>query len=128
LTTNSKVDVAALPEPARDDVVGSDGYVAPASVTQRRVARLWSDVLGVPQVGLYDNFFDLGGNSLALAKLHSRIVAMFGAEVPITMLFEHTTVAAQARELHGDNGQPSRPRRAAVARRPRYRSGVNEVA
>ncbi|GGS23237.1 hypothetical protein GCM10010269_72630 [Streptomyces humidus] len=108
LTTSGKVDHAALPRPERADLVGNVGHVAPGNDTERKVAALWSEVLGLPEISVHDTFFDLGGNSLALAKLHSRIVAAFGRELPITALFEHPTVSALARAL-GAATEPGRP-------------------
>ncbi|MBN0047118.1 amino acid adenylation domain-containing protein [Streptomyces actuosus] len=108
LTTSGKVDHAALPRPERADLVGGVGHVAPGNDTERKVAALWSEVLGLPSISVYDTFFDLGGNSLALAKLHSRIVAAFGRELPVTALFEHPTVSALARVL-GAAAEPGRP-------------------
>ncbi|MFF8401016.1 amino acid adenylation domain-containing protein [Streptomyces sp. NPDC015684] len=108
LTTSGKVDHAALPRPERADLVGNVGHVAPGNDTERKVAALWSEVLGLPEISVHDTFFDLGGNSLALAKLHSRIVAAFGRELPITALFEHPTVSALARAL-GAATEPGHP-------------------
>ncbi|MFJ4030612.1 amino acid adenylation domain-containing protein [Streptomyces griseoluteus] len=137
LTTSGKVDHAALPRPERADLVGTVGHVAPGNDTERKVAALWSEVLGLPDISVHDTFFDLGGNSLALARLHSRIVSAFGRELPITTLFEHPTVSALARALgtatgHGHSaglpegpGHPKRPVRSARAvRRGRRRPGA----
>ncbi|MEV8033710.1 amino acid adenylation domain-containing protein [Streptomyces sp. NPDC086182] len=135
LTTSGKVDHAALPEPGRTDLVGAAGFTAPGNGTERRVAALWSDVLGLPEVGVHDNFFDLGGNSLVLAKLHSRLVVAFGRDIPITLLFEHTTVSSLARALSPENGPASQPgasRRSRAAgrqaRRDRRRGNGTEGA
>ncbi|MGC0361258.1 acyl-coenzyme A synthetase/AMP-(fatty) acid ligase/acyl carrier protein [Streptomyces sp. SAI-124] len=120
LTTSGKVDHAALPRPERADLVGDVGHVAPGTDTERKVAALWSEVLGLPSISVHDTFFDLGGNSLALAKLHSRIVAAIGRELPITALFEHPTVSTLARALDaasesgrpaGNTTEPRRPKR-----------------
>ncbi|WP_406175045.1 amino acid adenylation domain-containing protein [Streptomyces sp. NBC_00996] len=121
LTSSGKVDHAALPRPERTDLVGPAGHVAPGNDTERRVAALWSEVLGLPAVSVHDNFFDLGGNSLALAKLHSRVVAAFGRALPITALFEYPTVAALARALDAAQ-RPGDPAGTAGPRRPQ-RSG-----
>ncbi|MBH1934821.1 amino acid adenylation domain-containing protein [Streptomyces sp. AV19] len=133
LTTSGKVDHAALPAPERADLVGTGGYVSPGTGTERRVAALWSGVLGLERVGAHDNFFDLGGNSLALAKLHGRLATEFGRELPITALFEHTTVAALARLLDADgttghdDTSPRRPVRSGRrSRRNRHRSTATE--
>lgn len=136
LTTSGKVDHAALPRPERADLVGTVGHVAPGNDTERKVAALWSEVLGLPEISVHDTFFDLGGNSLALAKLHSRIVSAFGRELPITTLVEHPTVSALARALGAATGpghpsgppegpgHPKRPVRSARAvRRGRRRPG-----
>ncbi|MEU8975265.1 amino acid adenylation domain-containing protein [Streptomyces monashensis] len=138
LTTSGKVDHAALPRPERTDLVGAAGHVAPGNDTERRVAALWSEVLGLSAVSVHDNFFDLGGNSLALAKLHSRVVAAFGRELPITALFEHPTVAALAKALDsarrpGEStdgiAEPRRPQRSGRQnRRGRRRPGTQEGA
>ncbi|MER8014046.1 amino acid adenylation domain-containing protein [Streptomyces griseoluteus] len=137
LTTSGKVDHAALPRPERADLVGTVGHVAPGNATEREVAALWSEVLGLPEISVHDTFFDLGGNSLALARLHSRIVSAFGRELPITTLFEHPTVSALARALGAATGpghpagppqgpgHPKRPVRSARAvRRGRRRPGA----
>ncbi|WP_331727807.1 amino acid adenylation domain-containing protein (plasmid) [Streptomyces coelicoflavus] len=121
LTSSGKVDHAALPRPERADLVGPAGHVAPGNKTEWRVAALWSEVLGLHAVSVHDNFFDLGGNSLALAKLHSRVVAAFGRELPITALFEHPTVAALARALDHAH-RPGDPAGQTASRRPQ-RSG-----
>ncbi|MBX7553387.1 amino acid adenylation domain-containing protein [Streptomyces sp. tea 10] len=138
LTTSGKVDHAALPRPERTDLVGAAGHVAPGNDTERRVAALWSEVLGLAAVSVHDNFFDLGGNSLALAKLHSRVVAAFARELPITALFEHPTVAALAKALDsarrsGEStdgiAEPRRPQRSGRQnRRGRRRPGTKEGA
>ncbi|MEV6694947.1 amino acid adenylation domain-containing protein [Micromonospora sp. NPDC051196] len=68
LTAGGKIDRRALPAP--DVAVGSpEGYLAPRTALERLVADIWSEVLGVPQVGLHDNFFDLGGHSLLATRV-----------------------------------------------------------
>jgi amino acid adenylation domain-containing protein len=114
LGTSGKVDLAKLPRPARADLVGGNGFTAPDSALERRIAAVWSEVLGTTEVGAHDNFFDLGGNSLSLARLHSRLVADLDRDIPIVDLFEHPTVAALAAALeHGERPAPARPRRSA---------------
>jgi acyl carrier protein len=60
------------------------------------VAGVWREVLGADRVGADDDFFALGGDSLAAARVIARIRAAFGVEMPITALFEEPTLAAQA--------------------------------
>jgi amino acid adenylation domain-containing protein len=99
LTPNNKLDRNALPPPSV-----SDGHAAkPTNVLmtpeQRRVAGLWREVLHVDQVGLNENFFDAGGHSLLLVKLHAGLKHEFAADFPLIELFQRTTVASQAERL-----------------------------
>jgi hypothetical protein len=66
---------------------------------QRRVAGLWREVLHVDQVGLNENFFEAGGHSLLLVKLHAGLKHEFAADFPLIELFQRTTVASQAERL-----------------------------
>jgi amino acid adenylation domain-containing protein len=95
LTPNGKVDRAALPAPAGERQTG-EVYAAPRSVLEQRIAAIWREVLGVERVGVLDNFFDLGGNSLLLMQLHSLLTERLGREVPVTDLFGFPTVRALA--------------------------------
>ncbi|MDT0448084.1 non-ribosomal peptide synthetase [Streptomyces hesseae] len=106
LTPNGKVDEAALPRPGREDLATRSDWVAPGTGLARRIAAVWSEVLGLAEVGAHDNFYDLGGNSLLLAKLHSRLTAVLERDLPISQLFEHPTVATLADAL-GDHPQPA---------------------
>ncbi|KDA42838.1 hypothetical protein BMG523Draft_02388 [Frankia sp. BMG5.23] len=95
LTPNGKVDRGALPDAgAARGVVAR--FVAPASVVQRRVALVWEELLGVERVGLRDNFFDLGGHSLLVARMVDELHALFGIDVPIRDVFLDSTVEAVA--------------------------------
>ena len=74
-------------------------YVAPRTETERRVAELWSSLLGVPRVGAEDDFFALGGHSLLATRAASRIRESFGVDLPLRELFEASTPAALAARL-----------------------------
>jgi acyl-CoA synthetase (AMP-forming)/AMP-acid ligase II/acyl carrier protein len=104
LTPNGKVDRKALPQP--DPLSTAHGAAAesrlpavPMTPAQQRVALLWKEVLHVGRVGLNDNFFDLGGHSLLLVKLHGGLKREFGCALPLVDLFQHTTVARQAHAM-----------------------------
>ncbi|MDH6125503.1 non-ribosomal peptide synthetase, partial [Kitasatospora sp. GP82] len=99
LKPNGKVDEARLPQPQREDLAAPTAWVAPSAGLAQRIAEVWSQVLGLAEVGAHDNFYDLGGNSLLLAKLHSRLTAALERDLPISQLFEHPTVAALADAL-----------------------------
>ncbi len=94
LNTSGKLDRKALPEPvfAADDAT----YRAPRTHAEEIVAGVFADVLGLPRVGVDDNFFDLGGNSLVATQVVSRIGAAFGTQLGVRALFETPTVAAIA--------------------------------
>ncbi|UAC02201.1 amino acid adenylation domain-containing protein [Dactylosporangium vinaceum] len=103
LTANGKVDRAALPRPDPRPAAGLDGL---RTGTERLVAGVWRSVLGLPRVGATDNFFDIGGHSLAIAAVQSRLSDRLGREIPIVELFHHPNVRALA--AHLDAGSPAR--------------------
>jgi acyl carrier protein len=71
-------------------------YAAPGNQVERTIAEAWQAVLGVKSVGVHDNFFDLGGNSLLGIQLMSMLRKAFLLELPMSSLFEAPTVAEQA--------------------------------
>ena len=98
LTPNGKVDRNALPllEGTRQS---SAPFMSPRTETEHRLAELWQELLHVERVGLDDNFFDLGGHSLLVVQLHSRLRAMFGDQVSVIDLFKLPTVRVLAQAL-----------------------------
>ncbi|MGH3749414.1 MAG: non-ribosomal peptide synthetase, partial [Micromonosporaceae bacterium] len=99
LTVSGKVDRRALPAPTAADR-GVLGRVAPRTDMERTVAQVWSAVLGEPEIGVRDHFFDqLGGTSLLVAKLTSQLSQRLARAVPVTYLFEHPTVESLAHRL-----------------------------
>jgi acyl carrier protein len=110
LTANGKVDVRALPAPDFTPPAGTGRAIAPRSETETVLTVIWREVLGVDQVGIHDNFFDLGGHSLALATVHRRIADELDVTVPMVALYQFTTVAALAGHVSAD-----RPASAAAA-------------
>ena len=96
LTTNGKLDRNALPAPGPIDATTTDDYVIPRTGIERDIAQMWSEVLGIDDVGAETDFFDLGGHSLKLMQLASRIDQAFGVRPALSSLFESTTVAGQA--------------------------------
>ncbi|WAX80935.1 amino acid adenylation domain-containing protein [Streptomyces sp. KMM 9044] len=110
LTTNRKVDRRALPRPRLES---ADRRRA-RSPREEILCELFAEVLGVPSVGVEDNFFDLGGHSLLATRLISRVRRVLGAELPIRTLFERPTVAGLVGAL--DDGGEVRPPLRAVRR------------
>ena len=100
-TPSGKIDRRALPAP---DVKRPDldvAYAAPTTSVQKTLANVWADLLGIDRVGINDNFFDLGGNSLlsiqAVAQLEGH-----GLKLPVVKLYQHPTIKACAAFLEGD--------------------------
>ena len=74
-------------------------YVAPDGLVQRQLTELWEELLGVSPIGIYDNFFDLGGHSLLGTQLISRIQDALKVKISPRDIFEYTTVAALAERI-----------------------------
>ena len=95
LNANGKVDRKALPEPDMDAQC-VDRYVAPRTETEEKIAAIWADVLKLDKVGIHDNFFQLGGHSLLVMQIVSRIQAQFQTKLAVRTVFEAATVDALA--------------------------------
>lgn len=96
LTVNGKADRAALPSPELAAGTGRPAFRAPATEAQKLVAQAWQELLGADEVGLDDDFFGLGGTSLQLTRLASRLRTATGQKIQLRGLFTATTVEAQA--------------------------------
>lgn len=97
LTINGKIDREALPIPDWASV--SQEYVAPRNLMEEIVANVWSEVLSVEKIGIYDNFFERGGHSLLATQAVSRLQESLGIEVELRLLFEYPTVAELSEQL-----------------------------
>jgi hypothetical protein len=99
LTPNGKVDRKALPVPdaARPRLDAS--YIVPRNALEQAIAGVWESVLGISGVGVFDNFFDLGGHSLLLVKAHTALQSVATRPVSIVDLFRYPTIDALARFL-----------------------------
>jgi aryl carrier-like protein len=106
LTPNGKVDRKALPapDPAGRDALGRAPYVAPRTPTEEVLAGIWAQVLRVDRVGVHDNFFDLGGDSILAARLISRVRALLSVQVHLRLLFENPTIETLAIGLEQAHG------------------------
>ena len=102
LTPNGKVDREGLPTPDPERRVSSQGYIAPTTEAETAMCQIWQDVLGVPQVGIQDNFFDLGGHSLKATQVISRIQRDLGVQLPLRTLFNSPTVGELAGQIAGE--------------------------
>jgi amino acid adenylation domain-containing protein len=109
LTANGKIDrkaLLALPAPlAGSDATAPPAQSAPVSDIERIIVDAWRDALGVPVVGLNDNFFDLGAHSLTVAEVHARLQNVLGREIDLVDLFQFSTVKVLAAHLAGAQPQ-----------------------
>ncbi|MBV9790645.1 MAG: amino acid adenylation domain-containing protein [Chloroflexi bacterium] len=82
---------------ARPDL--SESYVAPRNATERLVAMVWEDLLGISPIGMDDNFFELGGHSLLATRLLGRLRELLGVDLPLNSLFVTPTIGKLAEQL-----------------------------
>jgi hypothetical protein len=78
------------------EAAGKTAYAAPRHRLEGMIAAVFQEVLGRKQVGVHDNFFDLGGHSLLVVEVNHRLARQLGREIPILVHFQHTTVSALA--------------------------------
>ena len=103
LTTHGKIDYEALPVPqplTRRDTTAAP----PADAVEAALCRIWADTLRAREIGVNDDFFEHGGNSLLAMQIVSRVRDAFRYELPMRTLFEHPTVAEVAAVLRRDAG------------------------
>jgi amino acid adenylation domain-containing protein len=99
LTSNGKIDRRALPasDGARPEL--QEAYVESASSLERTIQSIWREVLQIDRVGTHDNFFDIGGHSLRLAVVHSKLMQALSREMSIVEMFQYPTIHSLARHL-----------------------------
>ncbi|MEH2574545.1 amino acid adenylation domain-containing protein [Bradyrhizobium sp. AZCC 1708] len=96
LTPNGKIDRRALPSP-HEDPQPPRFYEAPEDEIEIALARIWTELLGVEQIGRNDHFFELGGHSLLAVRVLSRVSQEIGVSIPVSDLFVHPDLASFAR-------------------------------
>ncbi|SDY74818.1 non-ribosomal peptide synthetase [Nitrosomonas halophila] len=117
LNPNGKIDRKALPIPEQFD---TSDYDPPVNMMEKTIAEIWAETLEMPQVGMHNNFFDLGGHSLLLIKIKQKLEARLSRQIAMVDLFKYTTVASLAKFLsEGETGPASLSRHRARAQRQR---------
>ncbi|MFS1524186.1 amino acid adenylation domain-containing protein [Microbulbifer sp. 2304DJ12-6] len=101
LTRSGKVDRKALPLIERQSKAARAGYKAPTTLKEIRLAELWQDLLGVERIGIDDNFFALGGQSLLAIRLVASIRKEFGREISVREVFDYPTITLLLEVLQG---------------------------
>lgn len=126
LTANGKRDRAALEQRARAAAAHTDTTPArPLSEIERQICAIWQDLLGRPIDALDTSFFLVGGNSLSATRLAGRLSQAFEQNISVIRIFEHPTVAGQARLLMPAPSEPVPERESKVRRVRNYRSRIN---
>ena len=99
LTPNGKVDRSALPAPEdrRPDL--DTPFTVARTPIEEDLAVIWADILSLDRVGIHDNFFDLGGHSLAATRVVSQVIKKFQLEIPLQVLFQSPTIAEMAQVI-----------------------------
>ena len=92
LTANGKVDLQALPSPTADHLIRTADRVAPRNPVEAKLAELFSELLGIDSISVTDSFFHLGGHSMLAMRLIAGIQQAFGCELPVSALFQASTV------------------------------------
>jgi acyl carrier protein len=98
-TPNGKLDRRALPAPGRDRSAVDETYIPARTPIEAELVQIWRDILGIAQVGVYDNFFALGGHSLLATRVIARIDYAFAIQLPLQAIFEAPTVADLAENV-----------------------------
>jgi natural product biosynthesis luciferase-like monooxygenase protein len=98
-TPNGKIDRKALPAPDRARKDAAASYTAPANDVEAMIAAVWQEVLNLDKVGIHENFFDLGANSLLIMQANGKIRRALGRDVSLVAMFRFTTVSALAAHL-----------------------------
>lgn len=118
VTANGKLDAAALPAPSRVHRPGPALYVSPQSPLETRIVALWERILGIEPIGVGDDFFALGGDSLAALEMVMSLSAELGHPVREDLVFVQTTPRDLAAALESGEGATSSLGPAAPLRRP----------
>jgi amino acid adenylation domain-containing protein/non-ribosomal peptide synthase protein (TIGR01720 family) len=98
LTPNGKIDRRALPEPDTTRPTLQAAFVAPRNPREKLLAQIWAELLGLERIGIHDNFFDLGGNSLLVIRIIAR-AQQAGLAITTRQLFQHQTIAELAQAV-----------------------------
>jgi amino acid adenylation domain-containing protein len=104
LTPNGKVDRRALPAPVKE---ASDNFIAPKTSHEQALAAIWRSVLGLEQVGIEENFFDLGGTSLLGLRMVARVQKELGSSLRAVKLYQYPTIRTLAQYLDREDRQQS---------------------
>jgi acyl carrier protein len=109
LTPNGKINRKALPAPASNRVDSKHPFTPPRTPTEETLAKIWRELLRQPEIGIDDNFFEIGGHSLLAMQLMARARNEFQTEISLRNIFEAPTIAELAVILDRKKDQPAVP-------------------
>ncbi|MGN4771119.1 amino acid adenylation domain-containing protein [Bacillus cereus group sp. MYBK216-2] len=92
LTTNGKLNRKALPEPTQNRPQLNSDYEEVVTDVQRNIRDIWNSILGIEKIGIHDNFFEAGGNSIKIVAMHNEIKKLYPKKIQITDIFAHPTI------------------------------------
>lgn len=98
-TINGKIDRDALPDAATGDVPQSVDHAGPRDELEQTLVDLWREVLNLPEIGIHDDFFLLGGSSLLVMQIVTRLTLDMSIELPVRDFFANPTIATSARQI-----------------------------
>jgi acyl carrier protein len=102
LTPNGKIIRRLLPTPPSSRPEFESPKAAPRNEVEKGLAQIWKDVLALDEIGIHDDFFDLGGHSIAAFRVVTGVIKQFKLEIPLQALFESPTIADMAALITAD--------------------------
>ncbi|MBD2199778.1 MULTISPECIES: non-ribosomal peptide synthetase [Calothrix] len=99
ITPNGKLDRRALPAPKITQLSSPSDFIAPSTAIEKQLVNIWTEILGIDNIGIHHNFFNLGGHSLLATRLISQIRQTFQIELPLRRIFEKPTIAGLAKDI-----------------------------
>lgn len=130
LLPNGKVNLQALPKPEKTRSQLAEAYQAPRTELEQTIANIWQEILQVQEVGIYDNFFDIGGDSLLLVRVHNQLQKILQRNFSLMGMFQYPTINYLAEYLSQNQSdrssftnelQPSEIQANSIERRRRVR-------
>lgn len=94
---NGKIDYQALPDPMDNK---ENTYIPPRNEIEEKLARIWTEILGIEGIGIHDNFFQLGGNSIDIMSLISKLHKEFNIKISFRQIFNNSTIITQAKIIN----------------------------
>ncbi|QHI35448.1 Tyrocidine synthase 3 [Kordia antarctica] len=104
LTANGKIDRKSLPDITNEDTIKNE-YKAPKNEIETKLVSIWENVLGFEKIGVIDNFFEIGGNSLNAIKIISKVQQEFNVQIDMVKLFQDPNIQGMSEEIENQNWQ-----------------------